>query len=233
MIMDASITTNDSPLSWETELETAIDLVDGLLDDYYEYITHSIAVRLQEHDLDTVAELFGETKTLDTLRITLQSTQEALLNWVHAHHDDYQSAEDPLQQHDQLRREWHDRIKPHLQTPMRAFLCPILDTLSHHAPMKRGELLRATEPLVRPMLNHRDLEILQNPQVVHWHNTVTHTLVRAEEHQLVTKVVPGYWEITPQGEAYLTSRCSGPGNTGQNTLMVGTATGRRRDLHAT
>lgn len=31
MIMDASITTNDSPLSWETELETAIDLVDGLL----------------------------------------------------------------------------------------------------------------------------------------------------------------------------------------------------------
>ena len=223
MIMDASITTNDSPLSWETEWETAIDLVDALLDDYYEYITHSIAVRLQEHDRDTVAELFGETTTLDTLRSTLQNTQEAILGWVRAHD---QSAEDPLP-HDPLRREWHDRIKPYLQTPMRAFLCPILDTLSHHAPMKRGEFLHAMEPLVRPMLNHRDLEILPNPQVVRWHNTVTHTLVRAEEHQLVTKVIPGYWEITPQGEAYLASRCSSPGNTDQNSLMVGPATHRR------
>lgn len=208
-MIDALVTTNDSALSWVTELETAIDLIEGIFDDYYEHITHNIAVRLQEHDLDTVTELFEETKTLDTLRSTLQNTQEAMLNWVRVHHDDHNGAEDPLHQDGQFRREWYDRIKPHLQTPMRAFLCPVLDTLSHHAPMKRKNLLHAMEPLVRPMLNHRDLEILQNPQIVRWYNTVTHTLLRAEEHQLVAKVLRGYWEITPQGEAYLASRCSG------------------------
>jgi hypothetical protein len=233
MIMDASITPTERPVSWETTLETAIDWVEGLFDDYSEYITQSMAVRLQAHDLDTVAALFGETKTLDTLRITLQSTQEALLRWVRAHHDDYPFAEESLQQHDQVQREWHDRIQPHLQTPMRAFLCPVLETLSHHAPMKRGELLRAMEPVVRPWLNHRDLEILQNPHVVHWHTTVMQTLIWAEEHQWVTKVVPGYWEITSRGETYLTRQCSDSGHTDPHPLMGGTAPDRRRDLRAT
>ena len=232
-MIDASITSNESPLSWETELETAIDLVEGILDDYYEQVTHNIAVRLQEHDLDSVAELFGETKTLDTLRSTLQNTQDAMLNWVRAHHDEHGSAEDPMHEAGQFRREWYERIKPHLQTPMRAFLCPVLDTLSHHAPMKRKDLLLAMEPLVRPMLNHRDQELLQRPQIARWHNTVTHTLLRAEEHQLVTKVVRGYWEITPQGEAYLFSRCVGPDHTDQHRVAIGTVRDHGPDLRGT
>ena len=231
-MIDITMQTKENSLCWETELETAIDLVEGILDDYYEQVTHNIATRLQEHDLDSVAELFAETKTLDTLRSTLQNTQDAMLQWVRAHHDDHQNSEDPLHDGGQFRREWYDRIKPHLQTPMRAFLCPVLDILSHHAPMKRADLLYALEPLVRPLLNHRDQERLHKPQVVRWHNTVTNTLLRAEEHQLVTKVVRGYWEITPQGEAYR-AWCARPGHTDQQKMMGGTAIGQRPDLRVT
>lgn len=205
-MIDMGIQIHEEPLCWETELEAALDLVESILDDYYEHVTHNIATRLQERALDTISELVAETRTLDTLRSSLQHTQDAMLHWVRSHHDNHHNIEEPPHDGGQFRREWYDRIKPHLPTPMRNFLFPVLEILSQYAPMKRVDLLHAMEPLVRPLLNPRDQERLPKPQIVRWHNTVTHTLLWAEEHQLVTKVAPGYWEITPQGEAYRSDR---------------------------